>query len=394
MNFTKILTIILFFLLSIMIFAHSRVIVPDQYFLKPFIENGKFGFIDTFGNVHIKAQYIETGNFVNGLCPVKKSDGSWIFIDKSNVQIWKDKKFRSAGNFSNGYAKVLPMQSNYWTFIDLDGNICGGEYIAAKDFKNGFCAVSENGNGWNFIDKDFKILFQKSYFHCGNFNDDIVLVFDEGDSCYKYLNNDGKTILSLPGFEYFGASQFIDGLACVNYKGKWGFINKAGEFVINPQFEVAMPFFEGMAAVRYGGKWGYIKQNGDFHIMPFIEDSKDFYAGHVNEYRFLKKLYSGSIDFFGEKKIVNKKDIIPVIIDFDTSIILMRFSQDLSVYSSVVRNSVKYGYMDRAGKKVIKPIFDTAFPFEKDIAKVIDSNEMMYINKKGKIIFKRKYKSE
>ena len=44
--------------------------------------------------------------------------------------------------------------------------------------------------------------------------------------------------------------------------GKYGFVNKRGEFVIAPQFADVWNFSEGLAAVRVGrtrsGKWGYI----------------------------------------------------------------------------------------------------------------------------------------
>jgi len=43
---------------------------------------------------------------------------------------------------------------------------------------------------------------------------------------------------------------------------KYGYIDKQGHFVVNPQFDEAGNFSEGMAAVRIGndktGKYGYI----------------------------------------------------------------------------------------------------------------------------------------
>ena len=58
------------------------------------------------------------------------------------------------------------------------------------------------------------------------------------------------------------AFPFSDGLAEVRIgdasTGKWGFIDKTGHYVINPQFDFAQSFSDGLAAVRIGGKWGYI----------------------------------------------------------------------------------------------------------------------------------------
>ena len=48
--------------------------------------------------------------------------------------------------------------------------------------------------------------------------------------------------------------------------GKWGFIDKQGKMVINPQFDYAGDFSEGLAKVliedgtKYNRKWGYISR--------------------------------------------------------------------------------------------------------------------------------------
>jgi len=69
---------------------------------------------------------------------------------------------------------------------------------------------------------------------------------------------------------------FHDGLARVSIgddkTGKWGFIDKQGKFVINPQFDYISKFSDGLAGVRVGddktGKWGFIDKQGKFVINP------------------------------------------------------------------------------------------------------------------------------
>jgi hypothetical protein len=41
------------------------------------------------------------------------------------------------------------------------------------------------------------------------------------------------------------SSTFYEGLAVVRIGGKWGYIDRTGKYVINPQFDSAFPFFEG-----------------------------------------------------------------------------------------------------------------------------------------------------
>ena len=60
---------------------------------------------------------------------------------------------------------------------------------------------------------------------------------------------------------------------------KYGFINKAGEFVINLQFDRVGHFSEGLAPVLINGKedkWGYINKAGEIVIKPQFDDAKSF----------------------------------------------------------------------------------------------------------------------
>jgi hypothetical protein len=52
---------------------------------------------------------------------------------------------------------------------------------------------------------------------------------------------------------------FEEGLARVCEDGKYGFIDRNGEYVIPAIFEAASSFYENICAVKQGGKWGYIK---------------------------------------------------------------------------------------------------------------------------------------
>ena len=46
--------------------------------------------------------------------------------------------------------------------------------------------------------------------------------------------------------------------------GKFGFIDRRGEVVVEPRFDHAEDFSEGLAAVAVSGKWGYIDKTGGF----------------------------------------------------------------------------------------------------------------------------------
>ena len=60
--------------------------------------------------------------------------------------------------------------------------------------------------------------------------------------------------------------------------GRWGFVNKSGETVINPQFDRADVFAEGLAPVRMG-RWGYVDASGKVAINPQFDKADVFSEG-------------------------------------------------------------------------------------------------------------------
>jgi WG containing repeat len=63
--------------------------------------------------------------------------------------------------------------------------------------------------------------------------------------------------------------------AVENIFGHWGFINKQNHFVIEYQYEDAMPFQGGIAAVKKDGKWGFITKSNRFVVKPTYDDVLD-----------------------------------------------------------------------------------------------------------------------
>lgn len=53
---------------------------------------------------------------------------------------------------------------------------------------------------------------------------------------------------------------------------KYGYKNKWGKFVIEPQFEEAYPFSYGLAKVKIDGKYGFIDYEGDMYIEAIYDD--------------------------------------------------------------------------------------------------------------------------
>jgi hypothetical protein len=107
----------------------------------------------------------------------------------------------------------------------------------------------------------------------------------EIDGKYGYADRVTKTLV-IP-CRFWDALPFSEGLAAVRVDDaegcKWGYIDEAGEFVIEPQFAGALPFSEGLAAVTVGdvfeGKQGYIDRSGKMVLVPQFRGAYPFSGG-------------------------------------------------------------------------------------------------------------------
>jgi WG containing repeat len=65
----------------------------------------------------------------------------------------------------------------------------------------------------------------------------------------------------------------------VKINGKYGYIDRTGKLVVNPQFDYASSFYEGLAQVQVGQKWGYIDHTGKLVIKPQFDYGDRFLTG-------------------------------------------------------------------------------------------------------------------
>jgi hypothetical protein len=177
------------------------------------------------------------------------------------------------------------------------------------------------------------------------------------------------------------------GLFPIIQNGKVGYINKKGEIVINPQFDLAFPFSEGMAAVRSGERWGYIDKTGKIVINPQFDLAFPFSEGKALVARAKEKesLYKAPYYLGGYIDRTGKIAINP---DFEPMFEIMRnFSEGLAavfMYDQGTMHS-SWGYVDTKGDIVIKPQFFPAHNFSEGIAPVGINGKLGYIDKTGKI---------
>ena len=88
----------------------------------------------------------------------------------------------------------------------------------------------------------------------------------EIDGKYGYIDKDKNLIINAV---FDDAYPFSNGNAPVEIDGKWGLIDKTGKFVIEPKYDDITTFDEGLAIVDLQGKRGYINRQGEV-VIPIV----------------------------------------------------------------------------------------------------------------------------
>ncbi|MEH2070403.1 MAG: WG repeat-containing protein [Nostoc sp.] len=242
-------------------------------------------FINQRGNVVIqpKENWRFIGGFKEGLTPVEVK-GKWGFINtKGEIAI--EPKFDDVRGFSDGLAFV-----KVGTYSDKEALV--GYIERSGKLKIPFEALYESGtdfvmnraivtkHNYMLIDKTGKVLKNQLSLGCNDDEQSFVKGFVEGllpvglklpnqklFGC-GYIDMHGKVAIP-PNPKIETAELFSEGLASVKIKDKWGYINRSGSLTIEPKFQKASRFRNGLAYVKVNAaSEGYINHSGQFVWQP------------------------------------------------------------------------------------------------------------------------------
>lgn len=105
---------------------------------------------------------------------------------------------------------------------------------------------------------------------------DAILKFNRKGK-WGYRDRKGNVVIQP---EYDDAFEFCEGLACVEKDGKLGYIDKEGKLVVDFRYDAATSFEDGLASVTIGEKSGYIDKEGNeatplrFDVATPFEDGR------------------------------------------------------------------------------------------------------------------------
>lgn len=310
-----------------------------------------WGYINSTGKVVIDLQFELAFNFQEGLATIKQG-GKYGYIDKTGRFVIEP-KFDFASSFHEGFASVGNRQMRNgeltWRrshgYINTTGQfVINPQFDQAYDFRQGQAIVVVDDKQ-HLINKSGKRLTQEEFDRIEQiYLDSTRLRIIKMKGKYGFMEVHEDCVLAIPP-RFDAVRPFSENLAPAKVDGKWGFIDRSGQWAIEPQFRAVYGFSSGLAAVDtgenlLGNNWGFIDKTGNFMIEPqFREIRYGFADGTDNLVCARKRKRWGYIDKTGEFVIEPRFDGIG------------SFSHGFAN----VRIGEKTGCIDRSGNIVIEP---------------------------------------
>lgn len=259
---------------------------------------GRWGFIDASGKFRLDPIYDGAGDFSDGLACVHVdarkgyapyesrhfvTGGRWGFVDANGWHI--PAKYECATGFSEGVAGVR--KDELYGFIDrADRLMIPHVFRTGGLFREGLAPVSVSVNKkdvYGYVDRGGKLVIEPRWRLAYPFSEGLGLVLDGATYRYVFLDSGGEIAVRMPP-SIGHALPFSEGLAGASVTeirpfndrsgfypmsgGRFGFVDRSGSFVIEPQFEWASSFRGGLAPAKKDGRCGYVDPTGAFVIEP------------------------------------------------------------------------------------------------------------------------------
>lgn len=306
-----------------------------QSILRKQKKEGKWGFVDTSGNLIIDYQYQNVYDFYQNITLVKK-ENLWGFINDKGETIvpFGFSKVQKYANFRIVRAK----KDAFWYLYNLNGELIIDEkFDTISPIKSKKMTVQLDGK-MGLMDIEGRFLIKPKYQEITYFGGNMVRVKKRGK--YGYRTTENKRAIPI---KYEDLGRFYGTRVKAKRKGKWGMIDKKGKRILKFRFD-------------------YI---GEYQYDSYL---KDYYAPYVYGTRV------GKISSWGASVPFEYEEIVDAQERLDDALIRIRFGDD-------------YGAVDNNGKIVIMPFYKNRFTFNEGYAAVSNGNKFGFINRQGKVVY-------
>lgn len=335
-----------------------------------------FGYINAQGEVVIKPRFDTTFDFSEGLGLVTLND-KWGFIDATG-EFAVPPKFDNADSFWRGFARVRTGEQ--WGLLErqtlrvtpLPGTKIQNEPLAVIDTRGTSTPPllpmetinAERQTRHGFVDRQGNIRIPPVYSNASHFNEGLAVV-QRGERI-MLIDPTGK-IIPLPEEvdDMYWGSYFSEGLALVQAGPNYGYVDRRGRWAIKPTFHgLAQPFSEGLAwVVEPTTGWSAIDG-----IARRVGRDRAFVIDKSGAVQWTMEGVSDALPFSEGLAAVHYVDPTPI---------------DNETYTDA------WGYVNKQGEWVLKPIYGNPGSFRNGIAEVyVGNGELALIRRDGSILWR------
>lgn len=316
-------------------------------------KSDRYGMIDRTGAVIIEPEFEDLGviseNLIYGL-----RDSLYAYYNTSGKQVIGE-RFTEAFSFSKGLAKVE--EKGLQAYIDHNGKYVVHPAFKEITFFTDSLLIFGNGDTYGLMKPSCEIVVPNKYLEIGQPSEGLAIVVD-GDEYLGYINERGEEVIA-PQYDlipnYLDRSQFRQGAAIVSKDDQYGIINTKGKDIIPFKYDNIGSWGELIAAQKKG-KWGYINRANQFVIQPAFDFAETFEGsvGLVQEV----SLY-GAVNKSGQKIIETAYNNIDIVHNG----------------FMIVNNGALFGLVSSKGETVLPMIYQTI--------RVFDDNYLILSNTEG-----------
>jgi hypothetical protein len=347
----------------------------------------RYTFIDTKGELIHPFAFQAVRDFSEGLAAVKL-DNRWGYINAQGQIVIKP-QFTQAGDFHEGRAWIRQSREEGFRYIDSEGNIKTEiQFSEAKNYQFGVAIAREVATGKvGLLNTDGSWRVKPQYQTIREFS-------PQGYAEYKtkagvnigLLHHSGKEITPA---QYRDFTAFVEGFAVVRGDKGYNLMDSTGNFVSQRWFDEVIAFNEGLAPVKSGKLWGYINPQGDYKIKPQFTEASAFF-----EYIALVRDTQGSyyIDTLGNRVDTSKPDTLPYSptalrdwVNVSNAEETLPRSQGMIAFK---RNGL-WGFikdtLEKADSRIlVSPRYHEVTPFYNGFARVRWRNNVSYLDVQGR----------
>ena len=269
---------------------------------------------------------------------------------------------------------------------------------------------------WGYINPEGEFVIQPSYRICNPFTEDGLApsTYDKSRKSFFFIQTDGEELKTeldkfvLMNFKGFDPKGFRDGMAPVQVKNDWGYMNTEGKLVVPAVYDKAREFdsnhgvvakdkkfyivdrtgnekqldllelvdvrrfSEGLAPIRVGAVWGFISTDGSVAIVPSFKS-----VGYFSEGMAWAKNTAGQTGF------IDKKGNWVIEAKYETT-------KDFSNGLARVKSG-NWTFVDKTGKTIATPSADSFGDFSDGLAYCKSAEKVGFIDKTGKLVIPQEF---